>query len=108
MDRIGLQLISASKSLKFDKYANADDLAAESLDQIAARDKCSASGDEIIYDQDAMPRLDRICMDLQRVGAVFKFVILGDGVEGQFAGLAYRDKANVHGSGDCGSKDEAA
>ena len=93
---------------QFDEEGDADDFAAELFDHSAGGLHGASGGEEVIDHEDALTVLDGVGVDFEFVGSVFEFVFFGDGLSGQFAGLAYGDETDIEFSGDGGAEDKAA
>ena len=108
IDRIVLQGFSAGEVAKLDDKAAIDDDAARLFAQLRAGKRGAAGGKQIIHDGDALAGLDRIHMDLQLVGAVFKGVFMADRLIRELAGLAGEHKADVERARERGAENKAA
>ena len=80
---------------------------ARSTDQINGRTGGAAGGDQVIYQQNALTRFDRIGVDFHGVGAIFQIIFLADGFPRQFTFFTHGHKTNTQLVGDCTAKDKA-
>ena len=67
-----------------------------------------AGSDQVVDDQDALPRRDRVVVDLDGVDPVFERVLLPDGLPRQLAFLSDGDEPAAEPVGDGAAEDEAA
>ena len=83
-------------------------VAAELLDQTGGGARRAAGREQIVDDQHALPCLDRVFVDLERVGAVLERVALAHARRRQLARLSHRREAGAEAIGDRRAEDEAA
>src|SRR4029453_6991198 len=87
--------LATLEELELDEERQADALALQTLDQLDRALHRATGRQQVIDDEHLLPRLDRIAMDLERVGAVLQRVFDGDRLGRQLAELADRDQARV-------------
>src|SRR4051812_46574420 len=90
----------AVEEVELDEKAKPDDVAAEPLDKLDSRADGAAGREQVIDDQDALPRLDRVTVNLQRRGSVLQRVVDVDRLRRQLADLSYRDEPHFQLQGD--------
>src|SRR5437588_1531679 len=93
---------------ELDEKRDGDDLAADLLDERGGRRSGAARGEQVVDDEHAFARLDRVRLDLEHALAVLQPVPDRHGLAGQLAQLAHRDKAGTEKIGDRAAEDEAA
>ena len=74
-DIVGLQFVPAVQEIELHDKTQAGDFGAQLCCQFGRGFGGTASGEQIVHDNDALSFLDGVCMDLQRVAAVFQIVI---------------------------------
>src|SRR5215207_1766453 len=105
-DVVALEALAPVQELELDHEGQTDDLATELLDEIHLRSRRSTSREQVVVDEDSLPRRDRVGVELQCVEAVFERVLDAHGHPGELAGLAGRDEATVEAVGERRSEDE--
>src|SRR5512145_1941307 len=75
MERMLLQLIPAVKKRKLDHERHAHDVAAELIDQPERCRHRAAGCEQVVHGEHALPDLDRILVDRQRIAAVLELVL---------------------------------
>src|SRR5687768_7246190 len=108
VDGDGFDLCLSAEHDEFDEDGDADDLAAELFDDVAAGFHGSAGGEDVVADEDALAGTDGVLVHFENALAVFEGVALRDGAEGELAGLADDAEARGEAAGDGGAEDEAA
>src|ERR1700737_5574469 len=68
----------------------------------------SACGQQVVDNEHALAFLDRVPVDLQRIGAIFQGIVKLGGGGRQLAGLAQGDEARIQTIGDCGAEYKAS
>src|SRR6266702_3981820 len=89
------ELRTAFEEIELHGEAEAGDFAAKLPHQLHRRLHRPAGGEQVVDDDHALPRLDRVEVNLQRVGAVLQVVADARGLRRQLLGLAYRHEARV-------------
>src|SRR5450759_5077506 len=107
-DRVAGEPVAALEEPELDEERQSDDLALESLDQLHRPVDGPTRCEQVVHDEDLLARLDRVAVDLQRVGSVFERVLDADGLRRQLAELAYGYEAGAQLVGHRGREDEAA
>src|SRR5450759_1141419 len=107
-DRVAGEPVAALEEPELDEERQSDDLALESLDQLHRPVDGPTRCEQVVHDEDLLARLDRVAVDLQRVGSVFERVLDADGLRRQLAQLAYGYEAGAQLVGHRGREDEAA
>ena len=74
---------AAFEEVEFDGYGEADDFAAELLDELDGRVHGAAGGEQVVDDDDALAVLDGVEMDFERVGAVLEVVVDAGDLRGE-------------------------
>src|SRR5690606_32919757 len=74
VDVVWLELLAPAEERELDDEGAADDLGAGLLDELAARLRRPAGGDEVVVDEHAPPVGERVAVDLDRVDAVLELV----------------------------------
>src|SRR5215218_10557532 len=105
---VALDQLPALEELKLDQGGDADDLAAEALDQPGRGPGGAAGGQHVVDDQDPLAGDDRVGVQLQGGGAVLERVLLGLDLVGQLARLADGHEAGPEVVGDRRGQDEPA
>src|SRR5437867_5517221 len=77
MVREALELVAAVEEGELDQERHADDVAPELLDQPERRGHRAARGEQVIDGEYALPRLDRVLVDGERVAPVLELVQIG-------------------------------
>ena len=108
MDVVGCLFGAAVEGRQFDEDGNAREFAAEGFDQLSACEHGAPGGDEVVYEQDSLPRLNRIGVNLECVAPILKVVVAGACFPWQFAGLPDRHESGVERPGEQGAEDETA
>src|SRR5262245_40280135 len=72
---IAFDLLPAREELELDQGGDADDLAAEALDQPRRRPGGAAGGEHVVDDQDPLPGDDGVGVQLKGGGAVLERVL---------------------------------
>src|SRR6266545_7469632 len=105
-DVVALEALASVQKLELDHEGQSDDLATELLDEIHLRSRRSASREQVVVDEDSLPRRDRVGVELQCVEAVLERVLDAHGPPGELARLAGRDEATVETVGERRPEDE--
>src|SRR5215204_3886086 len=69
-DAASFQAVATLEEAELDQEAQADDLALETLDELDRALDRAARREQVVHDQDLLARLDRVAVDLERVGPV--------------------------------------
>src|ERR1035441_8452476 len=104
---VALELVAAFEAVQFDHKSQATDFGAQRFRHRGGGAGGAAGGQQIVADDDALARLDRILVDLQRVVAVLQFVLPLHNVSRQLLGFAHRNEACVQAVGQRRPKDES-
>src|SRR5581483_8190021 len=91
-DVVARELLAAAEELELDDERQADDLAAELLDQLDRRLRRAAGREHVVVDQHPLPRDDRVRVYLQGVEPVLERVLRRHGPPRQLPGLSRRDE----------------
>src|SRR6266403_2284087 len=78
------------------------------LDQLRSRFGSAAGGDQVVQQQHAVARADRIDVDFDPIATVFELVVVPDRLGRELAFFADRNEPHAQGEGDRRSDDEAA
>src|SRR5215217_3469207 len=105
---MALDQLPALEELQLDQGGDADDLAAEALDEAGRGPGGAAGGEDVVDDQDPLAGGDGVGVQLQGGGAVLELVLLGLDLVGQLAGLADGHEAGPEVVGDRRGQDEPA
>jgi len=89
---IPAELFSPMQEVELDQHGYTCDLCTGFLDQLATRPHRTARREQIVNKQDLVPPHERVCMEFQTIGAVFKIVIHAVHHTGKFARLADWDE----------------
>src|SRR5204863_85400 len=84
-EREALELVAAVEEGELDQERHADDVAPELLDQPERRGHRAARGEQVIDGEYALPRLDRVLVDGERVAPVLELVLDLDGLARELA-----------------------
>ena len=87
------QPVATLEEGQLDEEGQADDLALQPLHQVDRAADRAAGRQEVVDDQDLLAGLDRVAVDLERVGAVLEGVLDADRLGRQLAELANRHEA---------------
>src|ERR1019366_8428938 len=102
------ELRAALEEVEFDREAEAGDLAAKLTHQLHRRLHGAAGGEQIVDDDHALSRLDRVEMDFEGVGSVLQVVAHAGGLCRQLLRLAHGNESSVQAVRQHRAKDEAA
>jgi len=102
------EAVTAFEEGEFDEDGDADDVAAEGFDHVAAGVHGSAGGEEVVDDEAFFAAFDGVFVDFEGVLAVFEGVGEGEFFGGELAGLADGDEAAGKGLGDGGAENKTA
>src|SRR5271157_1028710 len=105
---VALQLVAPFKGVQFDHKSQAADIGAERLRHLSGGLRGAAGCQQVITDDDAFARLDRVLVHFQRVVAVFQFVLPLQDVGRQLLRLAHRNEARVQAVRKRRPEDESA
>src|SRR5262245_15102666 len=108
MDRMLLELVTAVEECQLDHERDTHDSPAQLIDQAQRRRHRAAGGQEVVHHEDALPDLDRVLVDGERVSAVLELVLDFDGLARQLAQLANGYEAGLQLMGERAAEDEAA
>src|SRR4051812_5302434 len=106
-DAPAVEAIPTLEEVELDEERQTDDVALQPLDELDRALDGAAGREEVVDDEDLLPRLDRVAVDLERVRAVLEGVLHGDRLRRQLAQLAHRDEAGIQLVGHGGAEDEA-
>src|SRR2546425_9619534 len=106
MEREALELVAAVEEGELDQERHADDVAPELLDQPERRGHRAARGEQVIDGEYALPRLDRVLVDGERVAPVLELVLDLDGLARELAELPHGDETRAQLVGERPAKDE--
>ena len=107
-DAVGFDLGFTADFRQVDDKRCTDDLAAGLTHQLDRRFRGAACRNEIVNDEDALALLDGILVDLDGINAVFKRVVLSNGLARQLTLFADRYETAAKPVGDRAAKYEAA
>src|SRR5829696_7261490 len=107
-DVVAFEPLPAVQELKFDDKSQTDHLAAELLDEVDLRSRRPARGEQVVVDDHARSRLDRVGMELQGVEAVLEGVLDAHGAPRQLARLSGCDEPALEAIGERRTQDKAA
>jgi len=102
------KLFAAVEKEQFEHEADASDMAADFFYELADRASGPACGQHVIDNQDVLPALDGVLVNLQAVEAVFELVLDLDALGRQLLGLAHRDETGPERVGQRRAEDESA
>src|SRR5439155_16529443 len=108
VDVLARQLAAAVQSHQLDQECESVHLAAEAFHQVGGRARSPARSQEVVDDQHALPRANRVFMNLQRVAAVFELVAGADAPRRQLPRLAHRREAGPDAIRDRRAENEPA
>src|SRR5262249_50044973 len=108
VDALRLQALDAAKIGQVDHECGPDDLAPRLPDQLDGGLRRAARRNQVVNDEDALPSLDGLLVDLDGIDAVLERVLLTDRLPRQLALLAHRDEAAAQAVGHRAAQDEAA
>src|SRR5579875_201606 len=94
------QRVAAREVDQLDQKSIPHHLGAEALQQPPGRGGGPPGREEIVDDQDPLPGVDGVAVDLERVRPVLERVFLGILVAGKLAGLANRDETGAERVGE--------
>lgn len=80
-----LQLFPAFQACQFHQHHNACHFAAKGFYQAYHRLRCSACGNKVIYNQNLLPRFDRVLVHFNRCRAIFQLIIHRNCLARQFS-----------------------
>src|SRR5262249_61783364 len=103
-----LQLVSTVQERELDHECHPDDLSPEQADQPQGRPHRTARREEVVDGEHALPRLDRILVDRERVAAILELVLDLDRLAGALDGLAPRHESSLQLLRQRAPQDEAA
>src|SRR3989441_329399 len=108
MEREALELVAAVEEGELDQERHADDVAPELLDQPERRGHRAARGEQVIDGEYALPRLDRVLVDGERVAPVLELVLDLDGLARELAELPHGDETRAQLAGERPTEDQPA
>src|SRR5947199_5591848 len=108
MERVVLQLAATMEERELDQERHADDVAPELLDQPERRGHRAARGEQVIDGEYALPRLDRVLVDGERVAPVLELVLDLDGLARELTELPHGDETRAQLVGERPAEDEPA
>src|SRR5271163_3268318 len=79
-----VQLRAALQESKLHREGSAHHLAAKLLDKFGGRRRRAPGGQQVVADNHALPRFDRVLMDFQSIFAVLQRIRNADGLGRQF------------------------
>src|SRR6476620_3910749 len=85
---VALEPLASVQELQLDDERQADDLAAELLDELDRRLRGASRRQHVVVDQHLLPRDDRVRVDLERIEAVLERVLRRHRAPRQLSGLA--------------------
>src|SRR2546427_747229 len=106
MEREALELVATVEEGELDQERHADDVAPELLDQPERRGHRAARGEQVIDGEYALPRLDRVLVDGQRVAPGLELVLDLDGLARELAELPHGDETRAQLVGERPAEDE--
>src|SRR5947208_3990532 len=106
-DFVTRELVAAFERGQLDQECETDDLALELFHELDGPGHRAPSCEEIVDDQDASARLDRVLVHLERRRTVFQVVLDADDIAGELSELAHWDKPDAELVGDRGREDKA-
>src|SRR3954453_3542462 len=95
VDVVPSEGLPPAEEVELDQEADAHHLAAELLDEAHLRGGCAARGEQVVVDEHARPRTDRILVQLEGRVAVLECVGDADGAPRELARLARGDEAGA-------------
>src|SRR4051812_6289620 len=101
-------LLAAVQEVELDDELEADDLAAELLDELGHRLRRAAGRQHIVVDQHTRAVLERVGLELERVPSVLEGVLRADRLQWKLAGPASRNEPTAELVRDRGSDEEPA
>ena len=101
------QPAAAFEPRQFDHEGAPHDFASQSFDKLACRAARASRGQEVVDDQAPFARFNRIFVDFDAIGAVFKLVLLALDEPGELSLLAGHDHAAVEVMGQRPAGDES-
>src|SRR2546428_11245707 len=108
MERVLLQLVAAVEKREFDHERHAHDVATELIDQSQRCRHRAAGCEQVVHGEHALPGLDRILVDRERVAAILELVLHLDGLARELAELANGNESRVQLMGERAADDEAS
>src|SRR5690349_181985 len=108
MERPLLQFVAAVKKCELDHESDPDDFSSELPDQPQGGPHRTTRGEQVVDGEHALPGLDRVFVNGQRITAVLELVLDLDGLARKLAGLAHRNEASPELVRDRAAHDEAA
>ena len=94
-DVVAFELLPRIQEVEFDHKAQSGNLGAQRFRQFCRSFRRTASGEQIVHDDDTLPFLDSVFVDLKRVGAVLKRVIEFRSRRRKFSRFADGNKTGV-------------
>src|SRR5207244_1511820 len=101
------QLRTPTEEVELDQEPQAGDHRAEALHEPTRRRRRAPGGEDVVDDENPLPRLHRVLVDLEHVGAVLEGVLLGLDVPRQLPRLADGREAGAEAVRDRRGDDEA-
>ena len=102
------ELVGTAELGQIDDEARMGHLGTGAPEELHSRDGRAAGGNQIVDQQHPVAFIDGIGMHLDGIHAIFKRVVLTDGLAGQLAALADRHEADAERNGHRRPEDEAA
>src|SRR5204862_7025201 len=90
-----VELLTAAEEFQFDDGGDADERGVESANEVRRGADGAAGGEQIVDDEHAIVRRQRVVVNLECVAAVFENVFVAASRVRQFVGLADRNGAGA-------------
>jgi len=94
-DLVAGQFFAPAQEIQFDYEMQTHHLAPQLPYELGYGRRRSAGGEHIVDDQNAVPDLNRVAMDLERIGAVFELIFDALSRGRQLVGLPHRNEAGM-------------
>ena len=105
--RLGNSLAGVQE-IELHEESHARKLCTELLDEVGLRHRRATRGNQVVNDKHHIVFVERVGMDFEAVGSVFKLIALAAHFTRQLAGLASRHEAGTQAVRDRGANHEAA
>src|SRR5262249_12958590 len=102
------KLLAPIEEVKLNNERQPRNFRAQGLGQLHAGVGCAAGGQQIVYDDDFLPGLHCVFVDLQGIDSVYQLITPLDGLRRKLARLANGNKARIQPIRQRRTEDEAA
>src|SRR3954454_20784768 len=92
---VSIEALTPLEELELDQEREPNHLCLELAHQVDRSEHRAAGGEQVVHDEDSLPRKDRVLVHFERVRAVLERVLHADRLGGQLAELADGDETRI-------------